>query len=230
MTYALTMRALVVLGVVAAAIAVILTITQVAEATPAYADAFAELHEQPVGQVHNIVGYTLPGGGDFTHVAVGTYDVQKWTMTGVVLLVCTASQCSGRRTGLGSADRIEVLGVIDLGGEPAALPASPVRGERLGGAKAKFPALVVRTTEKAARKLFIISLVDADRGSVIWQDTASTAGMRRSYRTEKSEEPNATALDIIATEKSLRCKTGPIEQRFKPSGHHYKTIEMPPCS
>jgi hypothetical protein len=218
-----------------------------------YKNLFAKFHDVEPTAVHDVVGYTLPGGGGFTDVAVGRYDYKTYTMAGVALMRCDASECRGQHTGFGASDTVEVLGVIDLMGQPASVPSSRVHGDKLPGGKAKWPVLVVRTTEskeatgkaksgsvmkgkhRRARTYFI-SLAAEDRGTTIWQETseefgATGSGMKRSYKLVRGE--SKTTLELVATEqreidRDSRClRPAPVEIKYKLDGRHFKQDGFP---
>jgi len=219
--------------------------------------AFAQHHGVKPTEVREVAGYELPAGGDFTHVLIGRYDHAPYVMTGAVLLRCDPTECQGRRADFGAADTIDVLGVIDLEGAPRPFPSRALgRGARytkLPGKAPKWPALVVRTTERKAAtsttrsgklvtgnearaRLYVISLAAIDRASVILQDTLderypSGAGTTTTYRLERGE--SKTGLEIIATEqrhldRDSRClRPEPIELRFTLDGRHYRAVAPP---
>ena len=210
--------------------------------------------------VHDVAGFQLPGG-DLTHVLVGRYEYGKSAMTAAVLMKCDDRTCEGRRAEFGTADQIDVLGIVDLQGTPGPLPSRPLRRnpsgyEKIRGDKMKFPVLVLQTTEskdaagttRSGRKvsgretrtrLYVISLVEADRGSVVLMDTsdehyATGAGTTRTYRLDKGE--SKTSLDLIAKEqrhldRDSKCiEPEPIEAVFSLEEHHYRTKSYAPRS
>ena len=188
---------------------------------------FAYYHEVQTSQVQDVVGYELPPGGDFTHVLVGRVQHAGYATTGVVVMRCD-SQCQGRRADFGSADAIQLSGVVDLMGAPAYVPAIKLPGIRgqytkIAGDKPKprWPALVVRTLEskeavdhtrsgktvtgkERRSQIYFISLAAEDRASVVLQDTSderypSGRGASRTYRLERGA--SRTLLDVVATEQ-----------------------------
>jgi hypothetical protein len=194
--------------------------------------------------VHEVAGFEI-GVADFTHVMVGRFDP---TSSAVVMVKCE-TDCVGRRVDLGTVDGLDLLGVYDLQGEPTQLGGriAPRDGyAKAGGAKKmKFPVLAVRaresksetitrngrtTTRKETRaKLYLISLVDADRGSIVFMDDiAQQAGSRslsRSFRLERSDAKGSTNLDLLITEKKTptdNAKCGEPEVRFTLEDHHYR--------
>ncbi len=203
--------------------------------------------------VHDVAGFQLPPGGDLTHVLVGRYEYGKYAkdaMTAAVLMKCDDKTCEGRRAEFGTADQIDVLGIVDLQGTPGPLPSRPLRRnpsgyEKIRGDKMKFPVLVLRTTESkdaagtTRTRLYVISLVEADRGSVVLMDTsdehyATGAGTTRTYRLDKGE--SKTSLDLIAREqrhldRDSKCiEPEPIEAVFSLEEHHYRTKSYAPRS
>ncbi|MEO8704261.1 MAG: hypothetical protein ABI867_29680 [Kofleriaceae bacterium] len=218
-----------------------------------YDATFAKLHEVEPARVHDVVGYRLPPGGDFTDVAVGRYDYKTWVMAGVALMRCDGSQCRGQHTGFGAADTVEILGVVDLMGQPANVPQHRVSGDKVPGGRAKWPVLVIRATEskpatgtgKSGREMtgkatvartYFISLAAEDRGNAIWQETSEDVGptgrgMRRSYKLVRGE--SKTTLDLIAVEqreidRDSRCmRPDPVEIKLVLDGRHFKQIGFP---
>lgn len=199
---------------------------------------FAKTFGVAESAVHDVAGYELPAGNDTTHVVIGRAE----RMTGAVLLTCDATQCAGRRVELGTADAVELNGIVDLHGTPGPLPSRAIAPGKLAGAqRMKFPALVIRvreTTKKRRVKLYVISLVEADRASTVLQDTAEELGpdgrgFVRSYKLEPAKGGKDTAkdgaapLDIVATERR-KPTCDPTEQRFTLEEHHYRTKSYTP--
>jgi hypothetical protein len=209
---------------------------------------FATGFDVAPARVRDVAGYELPPGNQVTHVLVGRFEYSKYVMTGALLMRCNEGDCTWRRAEFGAADAIEVHGVVDLHGAPAAIPNRALRGSgrytKIPGARAmKFPALVVRTRESKAAttetrvKLYVISLVDSDRGSVVLQDIArerypSGRGLTRTYRLDKGDTKGA--LDIVATEQRTldsdsRClRPEPTEAVFALDGRHYRPKKLAP--
>jgi len=216
---------------------------------------FAKAFSVTVSQVHDVAGFELPAGNDATHVVIGRYDHGKYVMTGALLMKCSDTECTWRRAEFGAADAIEVAGIVDLHGGPTAIPAraltrSSGRYAKVPGARSmKFPAVVIRTREsqqttnqprprkqvtgtETRARLYLISLIDSDRASVVLMDTAeerlpSGRGFTRSYRLDKGDAKGA--LDVIAKEqRSLdidsRClRPEPTEAVFALEERHYRT-------
>jgi hypothetical protein len=201
------------------AIVMLLSATAVADPDPAA--SFAT--ELGVAATHEVRSFAV-SAGDMTHVAIGRYDSGTYTMAAVVLLRCDASTCDARKIELGAAEAVDVLGVADLQGAPAPLPSRAIEGARAGGSKAmKFPVVVVRARETKSRsKLYLISLLEADRGSVVLQDIATEGGTSRTYKLDKGDDK--TNLDVVAAEKRAGCTpTEPIEARYALEEHHFRT-------
>jgi hypothetical protein len=83
----------------------------------------------------------------------------------------------------------------------------------------KFPALVIRTTEKRRAMLYLVSLVDSDRAATVLQDTAEERGVSRTYKLDKGDTKGA--LDVIVTERDRRC-ADPAEIVFALEDRHYR--------
>jgi hypothetical protein len=195
----------------------LLAMTAIAQAD--HAATFAKAF----GTSRDVAEYTLPPGNEMTHVVTGRFESGTYTMTGALLMTCTES-CEWRRADFGAADAIEVHGVVDLHGAAGPLPARALPPGPIKGARAmKFPALVIRTREGKRVKLYLVSLVDADRGAVVLMDTAEEPGRRgfvRTYRLDKPD-PKAPPLDIVAKERCTEVIYG-LEER------HYRTKKVTP--
>jgi hypothetical protein len=225
---------------------------------------FAQQQGVAVDRVRGVHGFELPRGLDYTHALTGRFEHGEYTMAGVVLLACDTTQCQARRVGFGATDEIEILGVVDLEGAPGPLPTRRYlpagRYRKLPGrGQMKFPVLAVQTTEsrqadgmlKSGKKiagketrtrLHLISLVEADRASVVLHDTSdvrypSGSGSSRTYRLERGEK--AGPLELIATKvrhtaHDDRCRRPPpVEIRFRRDGRHFREIPAghpPGCS
>lgn len=236
--------------------------TGVAHAGP-HDDTFAKGFGVGVAQVHDVVGYELPPGNDATHLLIGRFDAGPYTMTGALVMTCTDTECALRRAEFGAADRVELLGVYDLQGSPTSLglrglPATGGRYTKVPGARAmKFPVVAIATRESkpgTARtragkqvdgsehrsKLYLITLLDSDRGSVVLMDTSESRspagrGFRRTYRLDRSD-PKATRgpLDLIAKEqrsidRDSRClEPEPSDIVFVLEERHYRPKPTPP--
>lgn len=232
----------------------------VALAAPVHAGShdatFAKAFGVSLSQIHDVADYQLPPG-DMTHVVIGRYDHGDHVRTGALLMSCTATECEWRRIEFGAADSVEIDGVVDLHGAPRALPARPLpRGTRISGRAMKFPAAVFRTREskratgetRARRKvegtetrvkLYLVSLVEADRGSVVLMDTAEQRsptgrGFARSYRLDRPDGAKGVALDLIATERATldrdsRCRAPePAETIHALDERHFRTKKVTP--
>ncbi len=191
---------------------------------------FAKAYAVTTAQVHDVAGFELPAGNDATHVVIGRYDNGQYVMTGALVMKCNDpnySECTWRRAEFGAADSVEVAGVVDLHGAPAAIPyrgiaRSSGRYAKIPGARGmKFPVLVVRTREskqatgetrarkkiegtETRSKLYLISLVDSDRAAVVLMDTAEERsptgrGYTREYRLDTGDSKGV--LDVIAKEQ-----------------------------
>jgi hypothetical protein len=192
--------------------------------------------------VHDVAGFEI-AVPDFTHVLLGKFD----PASSAVAIVTCQTECLGRRIDLGTVDALDLLGVYDLQGEPTAIGGriAPRDGYvKAGGSKKmKFPVLAVRaresktetitkngrtTTRKETRaKLYLISLVEADRGSIVFMDDIATqAGnksLSRSFRLDKSEAKGSTNLDLLITETTTgKQPTCTPEIRFTLEEHHYR--------
>src|SRR6187401_2489814 len=92
--------------------------------TAAYAEheaTFASWNKVDAAAVTDVRGWKL-AGSDFTDVLIGRFPDRTYTMASVVLLHCKGDACTGRRVNFGASDRVDVLGVVDLDGEPTKLP------------------------------------------------------------------------------------------------------------
>lgn len=225
---------------------------------------FARSLDVRADQVSDVRRHVLPSGGHYTHVLVGRYVYREYVMGAVVLQRCVAGDCQGRKVTVGATDQVDVLGLVDLEGKPTPIPASRVLGDVRGTGKERFPVLAVRSTEsregtarlKSRRevtgketraRLYLISLVEADRASVVLQDTsldrdAAGAGMSRGYRLEPPAadpakpakgKPAPGPLELVATEqrelpRDSRClRPKPVELRFALDGRHFRQITTP---
>ncbi len=216
---------------------------------------FAKAFSVTPAQVHEVRSFDLPPGNDATHVVIGRFDYGKYVMTGALVMKCSATECTWRRAEFGAADSVEVSGVVDLHGAPAEIPARAIANGKITGARAmKFPVLVVRTREskkstaetrsrkqvegtESRAKLYLISLVDTDRGSVILMDTAEERsptgrGFTRSYRLDKGDTKGV--LDVIAKEQrsidnDSRClRPAPTEAVYALEDRHYRAKSYTP--
>jgi len=223
----------------------------------------AELATQvgiPASAVHGVSGYLLHTA-DFTHAVIGRFDVAGATSqpagSAVAILKCTG-ECVGRRVELGTVDGIAVLGIVDLQGDPKSLGLAivPVKTgyAKIGGnPRMKFPVLAVQTTElitetttRGARpttpwtrrwtrtNLYLISLVGADRGSIVYQDTDGVRSprrlrMTRSFRFERGEPKGSTNLDLVITETAYNGCPGP-EARYTLENHRYRLTDYRPAT
>jgi hypothetical protein len=199
---------------------------------------FAKTFGVAESAVRDVVGYELPAGNDTTHVLIGRAD----QMTGAVFRTCDATQCADRRVEFGVADAIELNGIVDLHGAPVPFPNRALPGGKVPGAeRMKFPAIVIRAREstkdkKRRVKLYVISLVEADRASTVLQDTAEEIGANgrgvvRTYKLEALKDLPKDApkpLDIVATERRKPQTCEPTEQRFTLEEHHYRTKSYTP--
>lgn len=178
-------------------------------------------------KVHDVVGYELPAGNDATHVVLGRFGDGTHMITGALVMKCSDTECTWRKIDLGTADAIELTGVVDLHGVPTALstralPRGSGRYTKVPGARSmKFPVVAITTRESSQttaesksrrkvtgtssrRKLYLISLVEDDRASTVLMDTIEERGptgrgMVRSYRLDKGDTKGA--LDVIAKEQ-----------------------------
>lgn len=212
-------------------------------------------------RVRDVAGFALPRGGDYTHVLIGRFGDGAHVFAGVVLLRCAGDDCTGQRVALGSSDRIECAGIVDLEGAPGPVPAARLTlghatYARLPGRRGRRPALVVRTTEgrdgsarlKSGRAvsgretrthLHLISLVAADRGARVFQDTArerypNGAGFDHGYRLARVAGKRGLAL-IVTEQRELprdsRClRPKPIELRYELDGRRYRQVGAPAFS
>lgn len=174
--------------------------------------------------VRDVERLELPAGNDATHVMIGRFDAGKYAMTGALIMKCEPD-CTWRRIEFGAADAVEVHGIVDLHGPPTALPNRVVRGPKIPGARAmKFPALVVRTREgKSRTKVYLVSLVDGDRASVVFMETAEDRNVSRSFRLETGDTKGV--LDVVM--KDGRCSE-PTEQIYVLEDRHYRTKKYTP--
>ncbi len=211
-------------------------------------------------KVHDVVGYELPTGNDATHVVLGRFDYGTYVMMGALVMRCNDTECTWRKVHLGAADAIEITGVVDLHGAPTSISTRGIqrgsgRYTKVPGARAmKFPvvALLTResnrvTTENKSRKkvtgtatrkkLYLISLIESDRGSTVLMDTAEERGptgrgMVRSYRLDKGDTKDV--LDVIAKEQRTldndsRClEPEPTEAVYALEERHYRTKKYTP--
>ena len=150
-------------------------------------------------------GFALPRGAGFAQVAIARRAVTADVAIGAaVLLRCDARVCDGTPLRLPAAERIEVLGVIDLDGAAVTLPTDAARADRaerwtpialLGGARrARWPALALRTTwtevgtgatrdggevrgTAITTRLVIVSLRRRDHGRVLFDDALQDTGV-----------------------------------------------------
>lgn len=216
---------------------------------------FAKAFSVTPAQVHDVAGFELPAGNDATHVLIGRFDHGKYVMTGALLMRCNQTECTWRRAEFGAADSIEVTGIVDLHGAPTpiagrALTRTIGRYAKVPGARSmKFPVLVVRTREskkttgetrsrkqvtgtETRSKLYLISLIDSDRGSVVLMDTAEERsptgrGFTREYRLDAGDSKGV--LDVIAKEQrsidnDSRCRRPePTEAVYALEDRHYRT-------
>ena len=118
----------------------------------------------------------------------------------------------------------------------------------------KFPAVAILTSESSQtttenksrkpvtgtatrKKLYLISLIESDRGSTVLMDTAfergpTGRGMVRSYRLDKGDSKDA--LDVIAKEQrkldnDSRCiEPEPTETVYSLEERHYRTKKYTP--
>lgn len=221
-------------------------------------DTFAKAFSVTRAQVHEVRSFELPPGNDATHVVIGRFDHNKYVMTGAVIMRCSATECTWRRSEFGAADTVEVSGVVDLHGAPTAIPDRNIVNSgntKIPGVRGmKFPVLVVRTREskqatgetrsrkkvegtETRAKLYLISLVDSDRGSVILMDTSEERsptgrGFTRSYRLDNGDTKGS--LDVIAREQrridnDSRClRPAPTEAVYALEDRHYRTKSYTP--
>ncbi len=221
---------------------------------------FAKGFSVTVDKVHEVVGYELPTGNDATHVVLGRFDYGTYVMTGALVMKCTATECTWRKLDLGAADAIEIIGVVDLHGAPTslstrALSRSSGRYTKVPGARSmKFPVVAILTRESnqataenksrkqvtgtaTRKKLYLISLSESDRGSMVLMDTVEERGptgrgMVRSYRLDKGDTKGA--LDLIAKEQrrldnDSRClEPTPTEAVYTLEDRHYRTKKYTP--
>ena len=214
-------------------LAVLLATTAVARAD--HAPAFAA-HMGATG-VKDVVGFETTAG-DFPQILIGRFTATTYTMAGLVLVRCTGESCRARRVDFGASDEIAVLGIVDLEGAPTALPAGRRTGKATGfakllGGRMRFPALVLQTQERSGKnlrtKVHLVSLLEADRATVVMHDTAfeQWAGrprVHRSYRLDRLAEKSA--LDLIAKDHNAGI-CDPPEWRYKLDGRHYRTADAP---
>jgi hypothetical protein len=156
--------------------------------------------------------------GDVTHLLIG----RTGTAVGAVLLHCRTS-CEARHVEFGTADGIEVAGVFDLEGKPTELPTRAVR-KATGSRAMKFPVVAIVVREPGRKKLFLISLLEADRGSIVFMDSIAGTDFTRSYRLDKGDTKDR--LDLIAKEKRKGCEA---ETSYSLEEHHYRTKKATPC-
>jgi len=102
--------------------------------------------------------FQLTNAGEFRRAIIGRFKSGELVIGGAVLVWCDTKLCWSMRAWLGpaaGADALETLGLVDLAGAPAPFPRyAKTKYERElkleGKAKPKFPALLVRTTERKA--------------------------------------------------------------------------------
>lgn len=182
-------------------------------------------------RAHDVARFELPAGNQATHVMVGRFDAGKTAMTGALVMTCKDA-CTWQRTEFGIADAVEVAGIVDLQGAPAAIPITGVRGTKVRGARSmKFPVIAIVTREAGGkrRKLYLISLVEADRGSLVLMETIEEAGSyRRSFRLATGETKGV--LDLVALERRRGCDDGELVYALEE--HHFRTKKVTPgkCS
>lgn len=177
-------------------------------------------------------GFALPRGAGFAQLAVARRAVTAEVSVGAaVLLRCGARVCAGTAIALPAAERVEVLGVIDLDGAAVALPTEAAQASRAerwtplaligGGRRARWPALVLRTTwtqvgtgatrdggevrgTAITTRLVVVSLRRRDQGRVVFDDALQDTGVTGAgiIRTFALARSSPRGrLDIAATEQ-----------------------------
>ena len=124
-------------------------------AAPAAADSvkaeFAKGMRIEESAILDVQDFSLKAG-PYHRAIVGRFEQGEYTVAGAVLTWCDRKeQCWLAREWLRSADEVEVLGLVDLGGAAAKFPTHGItKYERkaLSMPKAKWPALLVRMTER----------------------------------------------------------------------------------
>ena len=178
-------------------------------------------------KVSGVTRFELPAGNEATHVMIGRFG----TATGALVMKC-AESCTWQRADFGTSESIALAGIVDLAGVPMAIPTRGLTGDKVRGARAmKFPAAVLVTRENGGkrRKLYMLSLLEADRGSLVLMETieeraAGNRGYRRSFRLDKGETKGT--LELIVQEQRTGCEDG--ELIYVLEEHHFRTRKVTP--
>lgn len=155
------------------------------------------------GTVSDGEAFALPRGAGFDRLAVARRAVGEHTVVGAAVLLRCGRTCAGTPLRLAPADRVTVLGVIDLDGAAVALPTDAARPTRatqwtplalIGGARrARWPALVLRTElavvgtgatragvdvrgTAVTTRLVLVSLRTRDHGQVVFEEALQDTG------------------------------------------------------
>ncbi len=239
------MRSLVVTVIILAGIGTSFRVAHAGDGEAWFASTFGVKPDK----VHDVVTYTLPPGGDYSHVVIGRFDEDKYRFAGAALMSCTTTACQGTRAGFSASDKIEVRGLVDLDGAGGDLPRASVGSvSTMPGKLGKFPALVVVTTESRQMtetgrsgpvtgtethvRLHLLSLMRSDRGQPVFagdleERYPSGAGTSTSYRLVRGD--SKTSLDLMVSaqrnlDRTSRClRPKPVEARYKLVERHYRT-------
>ncbi len=186
---------------------------------------FATAFGVGVDKVAGVTRFELPAGNQATHVMIGRFG----TATGALVMTC-ADTCTWQRADFGTAESIALAGIVDLNGVPMAIPTRGLSGTKVPGRRAmKFPAAVVVTREAAGkrRKLYLLSLLEADRGSLVLMETieeraSGNRGYRRTFQLDKGETKGT--LELIVKEQRTGCEDG--ELIYVLEEHHFRTRKV----
>lgn len=186
-------------------------------------DQFAAMSRLERAQVHEVWGYELPRGSRFTHVLIGRYTrpaAPEQRQTRVMLLRCDARQCTGYLQSLQPTDQLDVLGLIDLEGEPGPLPETAVERragsyQRLASSRAprlRWPALVIRHGE--SHRATAGSRYGGEvTGTSTWTRISVLSLTAREHAVVFSEDVLRRSANGAGIESSLRLERGPPPKR-----------------
>jgi hypothetical protein len=191
---------------------------------------FSEQMHVDAKDLLEVAGFELPAGAAYNRVIVGHYKNGKYIVNAAVLMKCGDKDCATHHEWLGQGD-LEVLGVVDLAA-PGAFPTTKVRWPTvawftpLGPARAKWPALLVRTTTSETitdksytmrdvagthlrAELAILSLARADAASprvlveVVDEHWPTGAGVYRTF--EVDPRGGLIATESRSIDRELAC-------------------------
>ena len=216
--------------------------------TAAHAETDAEffaraMRIEDVKSIQKVETIAIANAGSYDRVIIGRHQAREWMHNNAILVRCDRKQCWSQYVSLGNGE-LELLGAIDLAGEPQAFPRygrSKYEHKPLdAGKRAKWPALLIRvTTRKHERagsryggevegenrhaELYVISLAKADATSpVVLRETvdnhnATGAGVSMTFAVDK--DGMLVASEQWDIENRSAC------MRPKPVTVHYKLDE-----